>query len=90
MNCKNCTYWKPSGRKLDPFGRASESGHPVGECHVDSPCPQQAIGGAWRVFPSTIDVDWCGKFQQAEVKSEPEIVVEPKKRGRKAKIDLTA
>lgn len=82
MHCETCAYWSKLAHLMDARGSAAaleQGGQNCGTCHSESPAYAVSRGGGFRVFPVTVEKDWCGKWKQAEVNSVA-ATEEPKKR----------
>jgi len=62
--CETCRHWVPDGIVLNVLGATVPADHPnanpSGQCRRNPPQPAVTSQGGWRVFPRTIDDDWCG------------------------------
>lgn len=75
MNCINCKWWNQQGHSANILGRLIPSEHKdackIGECRANPPFPVKGDGTNWRMFPSTLDKDWCGDYEAKPVVVEP-------------------
>ncbi len=65
LKCIECKYWREENFRLTPNGQNSADTtrtSKAGSCRFDSPWPQNNF----RIWPITVEDDWCYRFQEKE------------------------